>query len=342
MMKPLNVWFQKTGTTLHRAMLNSSAIYHMATTPEEADCIIFEDDKPAYIRQTEEFKNWPQKCLVISETDLPAYFLPGCYASNKRSFLSRKRGQTIPYLISYRSIPNPFINTIGKNAAPRYLYSFRGGSTSWVRKKLFKYKPVADDVYVEESNHYHHWSFQGTYLEQKSELQKQYATLLGDSAFFLCPKGAGVGSVRLFEVIQAGRVPVIISDDWVPVEGVNWDKFSVRIPESKIKNIDSIVRRYAGKAEAMSASALQAWHQYFEPEKDMELLWAALNKIQAERDENRERFIRSLFPLIESRDVLKEKALRVAKTIIFKGYKLMGREFPYSLNRPIAEQLDKK
>ena len=42
------------------------------------------------------------------------------------------------------------------------------------------------------------------------------ADFIRRTRFVLCPRGQGVSSIRLFEVMKSGRVPVIISDAFVP------------------------------------------------------------------------------------------------------------------------------
>ena len=49
----------------------------------------------------------------------------------------------------------------------------------------------------------------------------------------ICPRGWGSSSIRLFEVMEMGRVPVIISDAWVN-EAPKWADFSVRVSEADV------------------------------------------------------------------------------------------------------------
>mmetsp|Transcript_105943 Transcript_105943/g.341794 ORF Transcript_105943/g.341794 Transcript_105943/m.341794 type:complete len:459 (-) Transcript_105943:18-1394(-) len=65
-----------------------------------------------------------------------------------------------------------------------------------------------------------------------------YEYLLGESRFCLVPKGLGYWTHRLFEVIRAGCIPVILSDHVVlpfqGVAGIDWTHFSVKWPEEQI------------------------------------------------------------------------------------------------------------
>jgi len=62
-----------------------------------------------------------------------------------------------------------------------------------------------------------------------------YAGILGDSHFCLCPKGASSYTSRVFEALFAGCVPVILSDDLrLPFdEQANWANFSIRWPMNR-------------------------------------------------------------------------------------------------------------
>ena len=44
---------------------------------------------------------------------------------------------------------------------------------------------------------------------------EKFENLIKSSFFFLCPKGYGPASFRLYESIELGTVPVYISDDFV-------------------------------------------------------------------------------------------------------------------------------
>ena len=71
----------------------------------------------------------------------------------------------------------------------------------------------------------------------KKEGQKFYLSTLLDSRFVLCPRGYGTSSYRLFETMRLGRVPVIISDEWVPPLGPSWLNCSIRISEKRVREL---------------------------------------------------------------------------------------------------------
>src|SRR5690606_14285038 len=114
----------------------------------------------------------------------------------------------------------------------KYLFSFMGSISSGLRKKIINL--THSRAYLDDSSGE---SFGRHPLSSKM----QYANLISDSKFVLCPKGFGPSSIRIFETMKAGRVPVIISDQWVGPPGLPWSDFSVFIPESRVDEIPMIL-----------------------------------------------------------------------------------------------------
>jgi hypothetical protein len=98
---------------------------------------------------------------------------------------------------------------------------------------------------------------------ERDRFMTSYAEAILDSQFVLCPGGCGPSSFRLFEAMEMGRAPVILSDEWVPPPGPRWDQLSVRVPESCAGDISSIVSRFSDRHEAMGRAARAAWEQWF-------------------------------------------------------------------------------
>jgi exostosin family protein len=101
---------------------------------------------------------------------------------------------------------------------------------------------------------------------EEAELRKfwrRYAETMHASKFVLCPRGLGVSSVRLFDTMRIGRVPVILSDDWVEPNGPSWEKFSIRIPEAKFKCIPDLLEKRETQAVEMGLMARKQWEDWF-------------------------------------------------------------------------------
>jgi hypothetical protein len=84
-----------------------------------------------------------------------------------------------------------------------------------------------DDVIVEVSDE---WHFEKTvYQEQVGNIPltfrdrqsqaaatRRYNEILSDSVFSLCPEGAGPNTLRLWESLAVGAIPVILAEQWEP------------------------------------------------------------------------------------------------------------------------------
>jgi hypothetical protein len=94
----------------------------------------------------------------------------------------------------------------------------------------------------------------------------KYGQIISKSKFVLCPRGYASSTWRLFETMKAGRVPVIISDQWVAPEGPQWETFSLRIKEKEIAAIPELLESCEMQAEMMAQRARQAWDEWFSRE----------------------------------------------------------------------------
>jgi hypothetical protein len=93
--------------------------------------------------------------------------------------------------------------------------------------------------------------------------QSDYTRIMIESRFVLCPKGLGSSTWRLFETLKAGRVPVIISDAWIPPLGPEWERFAVFVRESRIAEIPRLLEALEPRAVEMGLAARTAWEDWF-------------------------------------------------------------------------------
>jgi hypothetical protein len=80
------------------------------------------------------------------------------------------------------------------------------------------------------------------------ESVREYNRVLSDSVFSLCPTGAGPNTLRLWESLAAGSVPVLLGPaPKLPAGGtlprIDWDEIVLRVREDQIGNLPVILRR---------------------------------------------------------------------------------------------------
>ena len=102
-------------------------------------------------------------------------------------------------------------------------------------------------------------------LRGAEDFVERYARSAHESAFIICPRGGGTSSFRLFEAMMLGRVPVIVSDQWVAPRGPDWGAFSVRVPEARVADIPALLGARRIDAAQMGELARAAWLQWFSP-----------------------------------------------------------------------------
>ena len=74
--------------------------------------------------------------------------------------------------------------------------------------------------------------------------QAIFQNVLWNSRFTLCPRGYGANSYRIYEAMQAGSIPVYVSDKFMLSwsDEIDWNEFCVIIPEDKVLETDTILR----------------------------------------------------------------------------------------------------
>lgn len=63
-----------------------------------------------------------------------------------------------------------------------------------------------------------------------------------------------------------GRVPVVISDEWVEPTGPDWQGCSIRVAERAIADIPRLLEEREGEALAMGNLAREQWQRWFSDE----------------------------------------------------------------------------
>lgn len=235
--------------------------------PEIADIVAFVGSSQADfsdIRRHRLYLAYRDKSLVCCFGDRAIPFLPGLYVclEKHRVLFSRKSLRSGFYL---RVAENESLDMDRSVEAARYLFSFVGSKRNHpVREKICSLshersfiRDTSDDVARQADG-------VGGGNHVRGLL---YRDEIAESKFILCPRGIGVSSWRLFETMRAGRVPVIISDDWTPPVGPKWSLFSLTVRECDVHCIPAILEANEHKAAELGKMARDEWEHWYSKER---------------------------------------------------------------------------
>ena len=111
-----------------------------------------------------------------------------------------------------------------------------------------------------------------------------YRYVMENSLFVLAIRGYGLSSYRLYEALSYGAIPVILSDPLVlPFsEKIKWDEICVKVPESSLKDPNSLVQylksiaKDRNRTKFMRDNALKAFHKFLNVDGNSSIINTAL------------------------------------------------------------------
>ena len=178
---------------------------------------------------------------IIGEDKINEIFIKPCplYAANIEDPLRNHLFQNIDLL----------------NIPRQYLYSFQGAYDKQcyltdIREQIFNMKHPKE-CYVKNIGLWHYNNIVYSNKQNKDkELNENnthinntndYNKLLIDSRFSLCPSGSGPNSIRLWESLATGSIPIILADTLdLPVHEL-WDKAILRVKESDLYKLPDLL-----------------------------------------------------------------------------------------------------
>jgi len=201
---------------------------------------------------------YPDKVFMYNEMDKAWPVLPGLYCSLGTNLVDPGNTIAFPYLAA----KNKDIQDIySSNVETRWLYSFVGSSSHPIRRQMLTL--TGRSAKIVDTSAFCVWNPD---QETAGTMQNIYSRTMAASKFVLCPRGIGPSSLRLYETIEAGRVPVIVSDDWDEPPQINWD-FAVRVPESDIASIPDLLAGLEPQWQERAQAARDAWAKAYSPEQ---------------------------------------------------------------------------
>lgn len=100
---------------------------------------------------------------------------------------------------------------------------------------------------------------------------RQMYAMMGDSKFCLVPRGRAAWSVRFFETLWSGCVPVVLSDHWeIPFETLfDTSKFVIKWPVARMADLPTYLEKMPlWRVDRMlfEARRVRCWYLYTQPE----------------------------------------------------------------------------
>jgi glycosyltransferase involved in cell wall biosynthesis len=297
-------WVDQYVDELERlASLDRFRAHELVDDPDLADVVLFVqchmvDWRLSAIRRHPVARAYWDKVMVFDERDRPWTSFPGVYVSTPAPTFDQCRQRSWGYLrVPHSPLPP---------AEPDLLFSFIGSRTAPCRDALFDLRHR--EGVVEEVSGFMFWDHEAQGFEKR---RRQFVQTLARSRFVLCPRGRGTSSIRLYETIAAGRVPVIISDEWVEPPGPNWKAFTLRIAESRAKAVLELLESHRDDWQRMSAEASAAYRDFFSDEVVFHRIAELLRELvvsEAPRSSQRELGSRSIVSALQ--DALRRRVAR--------------------------------
>jgi hypothetical protein len=270
-LSPLEYWHRREWENMLCRISEASSGHEIVSGRSEADFIVRAFSVSINDPWREQLAGYRGNEFVWDSGDLPSGAFPGLYCSLKRNLFSRHRHRTFSYPIVYNEVIDKFdLSEATLN------WTFFGGITSRVRKRLVQLlapttRETDGQIVVQGGT----WTqmFDRSGIKQKVE----YAAALKAARFVICPRGNGVGSIRLFEVLKAGRVPVIVADKYVLPNGIDWGSCAIICKEKNIASIPALVNESLHLWDNMARSARRVWEAHF---SDKVLLWRIASALE--------------------------------------------------------------
>ena len=210
------------------------------------------------------------------------------YAVNVEDKSRNKKFENIDFLTNERKL----------------LYSFMGAYNPHcyindIRKRIYNMKHPKKCL-VEKTNMWHFEKMVYSKLQNvrkelnEDERQKlrgeKYNEILLDSRYTLCPSGSGPNSIRLWEALAVGSIPILLADTLELPEHELWKDSIIIVEENELKQIPEILKKITNDREVEIRKNCLKIYQHFKnnfKNEDIKIVEQRIEEEKEERNQNR-------------------------------------------------------
>ena len=213
---------------------------------------------------------WPEKLEAVIPTNW-LVFSASCATSG---------AWPIPLTTQFHPAPPPHLTAprhgdVGGGAyEKRYLASFVGRDTTWVRHRMREVLAHDPDFLIVTDS-----------FMINADNQQAFRHVTAQSVFVLAPRGNGPTSFRIFEALEHGAIPVYIFDEHccLPLRDVvDWDEFAVLVPASELAFLPLLLRSFSpSDLVQMRRRGQEVLARYFSLRGTSEYILASLARADA-------------------------------------------------------------
>lgn len=157
------------------------------------------------------------------------------------------------------------------------LYSFQGAyNAQWyitdIRKRIFEMKH-AENCFVKYIGNWHfehvvysskqNYKYELNETDSDQKRTEKYNNLLLDSRYSLCPSGSGPNSIRFWESLAVGSIPILLSDTLELPENKLWKESILCVQEKDLVHIPDILVQIDEKKEKTMRQNCIKLYQYY-------------------------------------------------------------------------------
>jgi hypothetical protein len=254
------------------AALTKYAVRHrLSDSVEAADILLFHIAAPCFgnadpwrrsLRSHPLFKKFKDRSVILDRDDRALPLAKGLYGDIHAAWFNQRKHGAAPYVEHYLwngRLDPPLDRRSAVDGNEQHLFSFVGDVKTDRRTRGRVLTLQHPRAFLRNTSGVNPWKD----TDRKERWRTEYAAAIHRSKFVLCPRGLSTSTIRVYEVMRAGKVPVIIADGWMPPPGPDWQSFSVRVAEQDIERIPALLEKLEPEAEAMGARARQNWEDWF-------------------------------------------------------------------------------